>query len=207
MMSLDEFRNLDPKEMPDWPIPAQLFIMGFIIVLLVFLGYFFALSDQMDKLKNDQQQEEQLKHTFIDKKRQAINLQALQLQLEEIQRSFGALLRQLPTKSNIDTLLTEVNQAGTGRGLQFELFRPQAEIKTTEMAEMPIDIKLTGSYSDLASFVSDVAQLSRIVTIEDINLEPAQGNGSRLTLNAKARTYRALEPEERAAQLGAQPKK
>jgi len=106
----------------------------------------------------------------------------------------------------MDALLTEINQAGIGRGLQFELFRPNGEVKTTEMAEVPIAIKLTGSYSDLAAFVSDVAQLSRIVTIGDISLTPGQGkDAARMTMEATAKTYRALEPEERIA--AAQPPK
>ncbi|XLM21313.1 type 4a pilus biogenesis protein PilO, partial [Chromobacterium piscinae] len=135
------------------------------------------------------------KQTFIDKKRQAVNLDALEQQLKEIDASFGALLKQLPTKSDMDTLLTEINQAGIGRGLQFDLFKPGTEIRSTEMAEVPITIRLTGTYNDLAAFVNDVAQLSRIVTISDINLTPT--NGNRLTMDATARTYRALEPGER----------
>lgn len=199
-MTLDEFRNLDPKDMPNWPLPAQVVVLLFMAGVFLFLGYFFVLSDQMDKLNTTHQQEEQLKQTFIDKKRQAINLEALQQQLKEIQLSFGALLKQLPTKSDMDALLTEINQAGIGRGLQFELFRPSAEVKTTEMAEVPIAIKLTGSYSDLAAFVSDVAQLSRIVTIGDIALTPGQGKeAARMSMEATAKTYRALEPEERIA--------
>ncbi len=205
-MTLDEFRNLDPKDMPNWPLPAQLVVLAFMAGVFLFLGYFFVLSDQMDKLNSAHQQEEQLKQTFIDKKRQAINLEALQQQLKEIQLSFGALLKQLPTKADMDALLTEINQAGIGRGLQFELFRPNGEVKTTEMAEVPIAIKLTGSYSDLAAFVSDVAQLSRIVTIGDISLTPGQGkDAARMTMEATAKTYRALEPEERIA--AAQPPK
>lgn len=207
-MTLDEFRNLDPKDMPNWPLPAQLFIMAVICLLMLAAGYFFVLSDQMDKLNAARQQETQLKQTFIDKKRQAVNLEALQQQLKEIQLSFGALLKQLPTKADMDALLTEINQAGIGRGLQFDLFKPNNEIKTAEMAQVPISIRLSGSYNDLASFVSDVAQLSRIVTIEDITLTPGTGkDASRLTMEATAKTYRALEAEERIAAAAAQPPK
>jgi type IV pilus assembly protein PilO len=205
-MTLDEFRNLDPKDMPNWPFPAQVFVAIFIAVAFLSLGYFFVLSDQLDKLHSTQQQEEQLKQTFVDKKRQAINLEALQQQLKEIQLSFGALLKQLPTKAEMDALLTEINQAGIGRGLQFDLFRPNGEVKTAEMAEVPIAIRLTGTYNDLAAFVSDVAQLSRIVTIGDIKLTPGQGkDAARMTMEATAKTYRSLEPEERIA--AAQPPK
>ena len=207
-MTLDEFRNLDPKDMPNWPLPAQAIVMVLISILLMAAGYFLVLSDEMNKIESAKQKEEQLKQTFVDKKRQAVNLEALQQQLKEIQVSFGALLKQLPTKSDMDSLLTEINQAGIGRGLQFELFKPGNEIKTSEMAQVPIQIKLTGSYSDLAAFVSDVAQLSRIVTISDIGLTPGQGkDAARLTMDATAMTFRALEPEERLAAAGSLPPK
>ncbi|WP_199153431.1 type 4a pilus biogenesis protein PilO [Chromobacterium sp. ASV23] len=194
-MTLDELRALDPKDMPNWPLQAQGLALAVMLLMLLGLGYFFVLGEQLDQLQQAKQQEEQLKQTFIDKKRQAVNLDALEQQLKEIDASFGALLKQLPTKSDMDTLLTEINQAGIGRGLQFDLFKPGTEIRSTEMAEVPITIRLTGTYNDLAAFVNDVAQLSRIVTISDINLTP--GNGNRLTMDATARTYRALEPGER----------
>ncbi|NHR06049.1 type 4a pilus biogenesis protein PilO [Chromobacterium haemolyticum] len=198
-MTLDELRTLDPKDITNWPLQGQAIALALLVACFVGLGYFFVLSDELDRLNGAKQQEEQLKQTYVDKKRQAVNLDALQQQLKEIDASFGALLKQLPTKSNMDTLLTEINQAGIGRGLQFELFRPNPEIKTAEMAEVPITIRLTGSYNDLAAFVSDVAQLSRIVTIVDISLTP-DAKGPRLTMDATAKTFRALEPEERAAQ-------
>lgn len=205
-MTLDELRTLDPKDLPNWPLQAQGLILVLIAAAFLALGYFTILSDQMDKLKTEQQQEESLKHTYLDKKRQAVNLDALQQQLKEIDASFGALLKQLPTRSDMDNLLTEINQAGIGRGLQFELFKPNTEIKSAEMAEMPITIRLSGTYNELAAFVSDVAQLSRIVTISDISLSPSNGKDNRLNMDATAKTYRALEPEERMSQM-AQPKK
>lgn len=204
-MTLDELRSLDPKDIPNWPLPAQAGALTFLIALIVFLGYFLVLGDQLDTLNNAQRQEEQLKQTYLDKKRQAINLAALEQQLVEIQRSFGALLKQLPNKSEMDSLLTEINQAGIGRGLQFELFRPGGEVKSAEMAELPISIRLTGNYKELASFVSDVGQLSRIVTLGDIKLIPQDAKpgaaSPRLTLEATAKTYRSLEPEERLAAI------
>ncbi|MBP4048967.1 type 4a pilus biogenesis protein PilO [Chromobacterium violaceum] len=193
-MTLDELRALDPKDMPNWPLQAQ-GLMMFLLLLVVGLGYFFVLGEQLDKLNQSRQQEATLKQTFVDKKRQAVNLDALEQQLKEIDASFGALLKQLPTKSDMDTLLTEINQAGIGRGLQFDLFKPGGETRTAEMAEVPITLRLTGTYNDLAAFVNDVAQLSRIVTIGEISLTPTGGN--RLTMDATARTYRALEPGER----------
>ncbi|AAQ58506.1 type 4 fimbrial biogenesis protein PilO [Chromobacterium violaceum ATCC 12472] len=192
---MDELRALDPKDMPNWPLQAQGLMMFLLLLLVVGLGYFFVLGEQLDKLNQSRQQEATLKQTFVDKKRQAVNLDALEQQLKEIDASFGALLKQLPTKSDMDTLLTEINQAGIGRGLQFDLFKPGGETRTAEMAEVPITLRLTGTYNDLAAFVNDVAQLSRIVTIGEISLTPTSGN--RLTMDATARTYRALEPGER----------
>ncbi|POZ60740.1 type 4a pilus biogenesis protein PilO [Chromobacterium alticapitis] len=195
-MTLDELRTLDPKDISNWPRQAQGLALAALLSVLLGLGYFFLLGDQLDQLNQAKQQEQLLKQTFVDKKRQAVNLDALEQQLKEIDASFGALLKQLPTKSDMDTLLTEINQAGIGRGLQFELFKPGTEIRSAEMAEVPITIRLSGTYNDLAAFVNDVAQLSRIVTISDISLTPAT-TGNRLTMDATARTYRALEPGER----------
>lgn len=200
-MTLDELRALDPKDMPNWPLQAQMLMLFLLLLLVVGLGYFFVLGEQLDKLSQSRLQEATLKQTFIDKKRQAVNLDALEQQLKEIDASFGALLKQLPTKSDMDTLLTEINQAGIGRGLQFDLFKPGAETRTAEMAEVPITIRLTGSYNDLAAFVNDIAQLSRIVTIGEINLTPGSGKDNRLIMDATARTYRALEPGERLGAL------
>ncbi|MBX9346125.1 type 4a pilus biogenesis protein PilO [Chromobacterium piscinae] len=200
-MTLDELRALDPKDMPNWPLQAQMLMLFLLLLLVVGLGYFFVLGEQLDKLNQSRQQEAALKQTFIDKKRQAVNLDALEQQLKEIDASFGALLKQLPTKSDMDTLLTEINQAGIGRGLQFDLFKPGAETRTAEMAEVPITIRLTGSYNDLAAFVNDIAQLSRIVTIGEISLTPSGNKDSRLIMDATARTYRALEPGERLGAL------
>lgn len=156
-------------------------------------------SSIQDEIAQAKLKEEELRQTFIDKKRQASNLAALENQLKQIETSFGTLLKQLPSKSEMDALLTEINQAGIGRGLQFELFRPATEVKTDQMAEMPIQIRLTGTYNELAAFATDVSQLSRIVTIGDISLTPADAKNSRLVMMATAKTYRALEAEEKVA--------
>ncbi|KZE33475.1 type IV pilus inner membrane component PilO [Crenobacter luteus] len=199
-MTYDDIRNLDPKDLPNWPLPAQLGALAAIALVIFLLGYYLVLGDQLDRLEAGRQQEETLKQSFVDKKRQAINQAALEAQLKEIQQSFGALIKQLPTRSEMESLLTEINQAGIGRGLQFELFRPGTEIKSPEMAELPIDIRLSGSYDELAAFASDVGQLSRIVTLNNIVLTPIAGKEHRLSMQAVAKTYRALEPQEIAAQ-------
>lgn len=205
-MTLDELRRLDPKDIANWPGPAQLIFLSILIVAIVVLGYFGVLAGQSEVLDQGRAREEELKQAFLDKKVKAVNLDAYRQQLAEIQESFGALLKQLPSKAEMETLITEINQAGVGRGLQFELFRPApTEVKTTEFAERPIDIKLTGTYHDLAAFASDVAQLSRIVTIDEIQLTaPAptqvkEAATGALTLQAIAKTYRALDAEEAIA--------
>ncbi|MBS1156547.1 MAG: pilus assembly protein PilO [Proteobacteria bacterium] len=208
-MTLDDFKGLDPKDAGNWPIPVQLLCMLLLFGLILTGGYFYVWADQLQELEAAQVKEEQLKQQFLDKKKQAVNLEAYRQQLLEIQQAFGAMLKQLPNKAEMETLLTEINQAGVGRGLLFELFRPGAEIKTSEFVEQPIDIRISGNYHDLASFVSDVAQLSRIVTLGNIQLAPAKDG--QLTMQAVVRTYRVLDEAEiqaiRQAELDAKKKK
>lgn len=201
-MTLDELRQLDPKEIPNWPLKAQAITLAILAVLVIALGYYFIHSDQLDKLNASKANEESLKQTYKDKRRQLVNKAALEQQLKDIEKSFGTLLKQLPTKSQVDAALTEINQAGIGRGLQFELFRPAAEIKGAEMAEVPIDIKLSGRYDQLANFASDVGRLSRIVTLSNLQLAPVSDKDERLSLQAVAKIYRALEPEEISSRTG-----
>ncbi|AOY00616.1 type 4a pilus biogenesis protein PilO [Jeongeupia sp. USM3] len=209
-MTLDEIRNLDPKNVGDWPVGAQLGLLAIVFAVVIGVGYLYVWSDQMQVLDEGRAREEQLKTEFLDKKKKAVNLEAYRQQLLEIQQSFGALLKQLPNKSEMETLLTEVNQAGVGRGLQFELFKPGAEIKTAEFAELPIDIRIVGSYHDLSAFVSDVAQLSRIVTLSNIQLNSGK-DPELLVMQAVAKTYRSLDDAElqaiRQAEADAKKKK
>jgi len=208
-MTLDELRNLNPREIGDWPVPVQLALLALVFALVVFAGYWYSWSDEIATLDAGRTKEAQLKQEFIDKKKKAVNLDAYKQQLLEIQQSFGALLKQLPSKSEMETLLTEVNQAGVGRGLQFELFKPGNEKKTAEFAELPIEIKINGSYHDLAAFVSDVAQLSRIVTLSNLSL--TRGKDNMLAMQAVAKTYRSLDEAElqamRQAEADAKKKK
>lgn len=192
-MTLNELKNLDPKEAGDWPLPVQLICAALVFLLVVVGAYFLVWQEQWQELQTVQEKEVKLKQAFIDKKKQAINLAAYRQQLVEIEQAFGVMLKQLPNKAEMETLLTEINQAGVGRGLLFELFKPGAEIKGSEFVEQPIDIRVSGSYHDLASFVSDVAKLSRIVTTGDIQLAP-QKDG--LAMVAKVRTYRVLDESE-----------
>ncbi|WP_184035316.1 type 4a pilus biogenesis protein PilO [Chitinivorax tropicus] len=202
-MTLDELRNLDPKDAGNWPLPVQLGSLMLILLIAAGLGYWQVWMPQLEQLDAGRAEEEQLKTTYLDKKGKAVNLDAYKQQLIEIEQSFGAMLKQLPKKSEIDSLLTEVNQVGLGRGLQFLLFKPGAEIKTAEMAELPVEIRVGGSYHDFSAFASDIAQLSRIVTLNDINIKvPEDANEKKnfpLVLSALAKTYRYLDPEEALA--------
>ncbi|MBE9607892.1 type 4a pilus biogenesis protein PilO [Chitinilyticum piscinae] len=195
-MTLDELRGLDPKDVANWPLAVQLVALAFAFILTVGAGYYFVWGDQIAEIDASRLTEVQLKEEFIKKKSQAINLEAYKAQLDEIQRTFGALLKQLPSKADMESLLKDINQAGVGRGLKFVLFKPATEIKTAEFAQMPIDIELNGSFHDLAAFVSDVSQLPRIVTISDLMLFSGKDKDSSLVLKAKVNTYRALDEAE-----------
>ncbi len=208
-MTFDDLRNLDPKDAGNWPVQVQIASFVLVLVLVITGAYFYLWSSQMDELAAAKATEEQLKVDFIDKKKRAINLAEYKQQLLEIQQSFGALLKQLPNRSEMETLLTEINQAGVGRGLLFELFKPGVEVKTAEFVEGPISIKVSGSYHDLAAFVSDIAQLSRIVILTDVKLIGAKDQ--LLTMEATIKTYRALDEAEvqaiRQAEADARKKK
>ncbi len=198
-MTLDELRRLDPKSIGSWPIAVQFVTLVLLLALVIFLGYWFDWRNQLTEINTLRERESTLRTTFIDKKRQAINLPAYQKQLEDIEQAFGALLRQLPNRSEMDALLTDINQAGLGRGLQFELFKPATQETTSEFyAELPINIRVTGSYHELGSFASDIAQLPRIVTLNDVAV--ATGKDGMLTMDAVAKTFRYLDEEELAKQ-------
>lgn len=197
-MTLDELKRLDPNKIGSWPILPKLGVLLVLLLLLVGASYWFDWQDQLTQIDEAKAKEEQLRTTFLDKKKVAIDLPAYRKQLVDIESQFGALLKQLPGKSEMDALLTDINQAGLGRGLQFELFRPAASESPRDFyAELPITLKVTGSYHDLGAFASDIGRLSRIVTLNDISLS-ATNNG--LTLDAVAKTFRYLDEGEVAAQ-------
>lgn len=196
-MNLADLKSLNPKTPGAWPWPAKIIAFAAMFVAVVVAGALFLWQDQWETLGKAKQEEGQLKETFLTKKKQAINLDLIKKQLTETQESFGALLRQLPSKSEMDALLTDINQAGMGRGLQFELFRPGAEVVTGSFTEQPIVIKVTGNYDDLGKFAGDIAMLPRIVTLNDIAISPV---GSGLVMDAVAKTFRYLDDAEVAAQ-------
>ena len=200
-LTLDDLKRLDPKKIGSWPVLPKLLVLLVVLVLMVVASYFLDWEDQINRINLEAQKEEGLRKTFLTKKSEAINLPAYQKQLEDIEKQFGALLKQLPGKSEMDALLTDINQAGLGRGLQFELFRPAGgETRRDFYAELPITIKVTGNYHDLGAFASDISKLSRIVTLNDIGLVPGGTKGGGLVLDATARTYRYLDDDEVAQQ-------
>ena len=195
---VEDFRTLDPKDPGLWPLlPRVVILVGLFIALLV-AAWWFGWSNQLVELNAKHQQEGKLKSEWLAKKRQAVNLEAYRQQLADIDRSFGAMLRQLPSKAEMESLLIDINQAGLGRGLQFDLFKPGNEVAKDFYAEMPITIKLQGSYQDLGAFTGDIAKLSRIVTLNDVDI--AAGKDNRLTMTAVAKTFRYLDEEEIAKQ-------
>jgi type IV pilus assembly protein PilO len=173
-------------------------LLGILIGVPV-AGFFIFNQGQIEELEAGQLKEVKLKEEYVSKKKQAINLDLHRQQLREIDTQFGALLKQLPNKSQMDALLVDINQAGLGRGLQFELFKPAAaEMRREFYAELPIDVKVTGTYHDMGAFASDVGQLSRIVTLKDVSI--TTGKDGILTMDAIARTFRYLDDDEVAEQ-------
>jgi type IV pilus assembly protein PilO len=194
-----DFKSLDPKDPGLWPFLPKVIILAGVLVAVLLAGWWFGWRVQLEDLDVKRQQEEKLKDEWLGKKRQAVNLEEYQKQLAEINRSFGALLKQLPNASEMESLLVDINQAGLGRGLQFELFKPGSEALKDFYAELPITIRLAGSYHDMGAFTGDIAKLPRIVTLNDIDVVPSK-DGAGLTMQAVAKTFRYLDEEEVARQ-------
>jgi len=198
-MNFEEFKNLDPKQPGNWPwlVKAAAFVAIFIALQIG--AYFLLWQTQLDAIEKGRQDVAKQKETFLEKKKLAVNLDAYKQQRAEIEQSFGALLKQLPNKSEMDALLIDINQAGLGRGLQFDLFKPSEKENFTEFyAELPVNIKVTGNYHDLGAFASDVAKMPRIVLLTDVKLDPPKDGV--LSMEAVAKTYRYLDEEEVAKQ-------
>jgi type IV pilus assembly protein PilO len=197
-MTLDDIRRLNLREAGSWPLLPKAVVLTLIFVLILVLGGLLDWRDQLETLDRAQVQEQKLKESYASKKAKAVNLELYVQQQREIEQSFGALLKQLPNKSEMDALLTDINQAGLGRGLQFELFKPAAQERLADFyAELPISVKVTGNYHDMGAFASDVAQLPRIVTLNDLAITNNQGT---LTMDAVAKTFRYLDEDEIAKQ-------
>ncbi|MDZ4203066.1 MAG: type 4a pilus biogenesis protein PilO [Gallionella sp.] len=199
-MNLEDLKNLNPKTPGSWPWAAKILAFAALFSSVVVAGALLDWKGQWEALNKVKQEEVTLKETFLAKKKEAINLALIKKQLQETKESLGALLKQLPSKSEMDALLTDINQAGLGRGLQFELFRPGAEAVKGAFAEQPITIKITGSYDDIGKFSSDIAMLPRIVTLKNIAITPGAASSALLTMDATAITFRYLDEAELASQ-------
>jgi type IV pilus assembly protein PilO len=193
-MTLDELRNLDLKDISALPLPVKIVAVAIICVLILAAGYYFVISDELDQREAAERQEKTLRDTYLQKKLLAINIDIYRKQMEEMQESFGSLLRQLPNTTEVPDLLVDITQAGLGRGLEFSLFRPERERPRDFYAELPISLQVSGSYHELALFISDVAALPRIVTFGDISI--TSGKAGKLSMQATARTYRYLDSAE-----------
>lgn len=196
---VDDFRRLNPNDVGTWPVIPRVVTLVALFIALLVAGWWFVWADQLEVLDSKQTEETKLKEDFVNKKRQAVNLDLYVQQLNEIDRSFGALLKQLPNKAEVETLLVEINQSGMGRGLQFEMFKPGPEVMKDFYAELPITVRLTGSYHDFGAFAGDIGRLSRIVTLNNISIS-SQPKDSFLTLDAVTKTFRYLDDEEVARQ-------
>ena len=200
-INLNELRNLDFKNTGGWPLPARIIALTVIFVVVVAAGYYFWLSSNIQQLGQAQQQEVTLKQQFEQKAAEAANLDIYKQQLEEMKKSFGTMLRQLPGRTEIPSLLQDISQTAQVDGLKQDLFKPNDEVKKDFYAEKPIEITVEGSYHQFGRFVSDVAALPRIVTVHDVTIKPQANDtiGANLVMTLTAKTYRYLEDSEQLA--------
>jgi type IV pilus assembly protein PilO len=200
-MTFDELKQLDPRDPGRWPLPVRFGAIGiWFVVLAIVLLYFLVWSARKDELASAQQQEQALRMEFKSKHAKAVNLDLYKQQLKDIERSFGAMLRQLPGKTEVPNLLVDISQTGLAAGLQQQKFIPQAQLNKDFYAELPIKITLTGSYHQMGEFVSGIAALPRIVTLHDVVIVPANKDAyDQLQMDVTAKTYRYLDDEEIAA--------
>ena len=199
MNFIEEINQLNTKDPGSWPIVIKASSLAILFVAIVTGGYFLDWQEQWETLEQVKAEEIKLKETYMVKKKDAVNLDILRQQLKDIELSLGALLKQLPHKSEMDALLIDINHAGLGRGLQFDLFKPAASETISEFyAELPITVRVTGNYHDIGAFASDISQLPRIVTLNNISITPDKDG--ELIMNATAKTFRYLDEEETAKQ-------
>jgi type IV pilus assembly protein PilO len=206
MNLIEELRSLDPRDPGRWPLAARAGAVGVcFLVLTIVLAYVFVWDEQRPELQRREDTEQTLRQEFKNKHAKAVNLEVYKQQLKDIERSFGALLRQLPGKTEVPNLLVDISQTGLSAGLEEKLFQPQPEQKKDFYAELPIRISLTGSYHQFGEFVSGIAALPRIVTLHDIEIKSVSKDAyDQLTLDLTAKTYRYLDEDELSS---ADPKK
>lgn len=196
-MNLSDLKELDFSDIGSWPVAAKGAAIAAVCVLILFAGYYFDTRDQLAELERVERSEQQLKETFKTKANKAANLEAYKQQMVDMKQSFGAMLKQLPSKTEVAELLVDVSQTGLASGLEFELFQPLGEIPLDFYAELPIKLRMNGDYHEFGNFVSGVAALPRIVTLHDFSISPRKDGG--LVMEATAKTYRYLDEDETAA--------
>ena len=197
MSFVDELRSLDTSDPGRWPLPIRVGAVAILFAAAVGIGiWMLVINQEMPGLRAAERQEIDLRAQFEDRQRKAANFDAYRAQLAEIERDFGAMLRQLPGKTEVPSLLVDISQTGLGAGLEEQTFTPTGEIQKDFYAELPIKLRYTGSYHELGNFVSGIAALPRIVTLHDISIKPVNGsNPDELTLDVTAKTYRYLDEE------------
>lgn len=196
-MTLDDLKSIDLKDFGSSPLPIKIGAIVLVCIGLLAGGYFLFIEGQLAEYEELKKKEEELRTSFLNKKALAINLAVYKQQMEEMEQTFGAMRRQLPSSNEIPDLLIDITQAGLGRGLEFELFKPERERPVDFYAELPISIKVIGTYHELGQFVGDVAALPRIVTLGDIAI--VGGASNRLSMSLTAKTYRYMESESAPA--------
>ena len=192
-MNMQELNELDFSNIGDWPAIIKAIIIILLCGGVIAAWYYFDTEDQYKELARVEATEKDLRQEFETKQAKAANLDALRAQLAEMEESFGAMLRQLPNRTEVADLLVDVSQTGLAAGLEFELFQPQAEVPKDFYAELPIKIRVVGTYHEFGEFVSGLAALPRIVTVHDVQISPRQKKAGELVLEALARTYRYLD--------------
>lgn len=200
-----DLSELDLSTIGSWPVAIKAAVIGVMCALVLVLGYFLHIKNMLDDLERVRGQESELKSEFERKQAKAANLDAYKQQMKEMEVSFGTMLRQLPSKTEVDDLLVDISQTGLSSGIEFELFKPQSEKKIDFYAELPIQISMVGSYHQFGDFVSGIAALPRIVTLHNISLKDSKGG--KLQMDVQAKTYRYLDENELAAARKAKKKK
>lgn len=202
-----QFSDLDPNDPSRWPVVPRASALLVVFVTIFGLLWYAWLDGLSIELEADQQKEVELRSVYVDKLRQAINLESLKKQLEEVRQYVNQLEKQLPSKAEMDALLSDINQAGLGRSLQFDLFRPGQVVVKEYYAELPISVRISGGYHDIGMFASDIAHLSRIVTLSDVQLTPVKDKSNQLMLEGVAKTFRYLDLDEVEIQRKSKEKK
>lgn len=194
-MTLDELNQLDFSNIGDWPMPVKAVMVFLLCLGIAVAGYYMDIEKQYNRLAKLEKKELRLKKEFEKKQAKAVNLEAYKVQLEEMNESFGAMLRQLPDRTEVAALLVDVSQTGLAAGLEFKLFQPQSEVPKEFYAELPIKIEVTGDYHEFGEFISGLSALPRIVTVHNIKIKPqgSKDGGGKLQLQAVAKTYRYLD--------------